>query len=59
LELESLWYKVLAVKFGIRNSLLDSEGSRTFSWWRDINSIGHGIAEGGVMWFGDNIVRKI
>ncbi|MCI59075.1 hypothetical protein A2U01_0080330, partial [Trifolium medium] len=38
-EPEGLWFKVLAVKYGIKTGQVDSGGSRASSRWKVIHSI--------------------
>ncbi|PNY08829.1 cysteine-rich receptor-like protein kinase [Trifolium pratense] len=55
LEPESLWFKVLAAKYEMR----DVGGNKTSSWWKDINSIRFGNDVGVGSWFGDNVVKRL
>ncbi|GAU50741.1 hypothetical protein TSUD_99110 [Trifolium subterraneum] len=55
-EPESLWFKVLAAKYGTRDGQVDIGGFRASNWWKVINSIRFGIDLGSGTWFGDNVV---
>ncbi|KAK2414519.1 hypothetical protein QL285_037103 [Trifolium repens] len=58
-EPESLWFKVLAAKYGMRDGQVDSGGSRASSWWQDINSIRFGNEVGDGRWYVDNVVKRV
>ncbi|GAU50095.1 hypothetical protein TSUD_28830 [Trifolium subterraneum] len=58
-DIEGLWFRVLAVRYGVERGRLCAGGMRGSSWWREVTRIrdGGGEVEGG--WFGGHISRQV
>ncbi|GAU42457.1 hypothetical protein TSUD_235260 [Trifolium subterraneum] len=54
-----MWCKVLKAKYELRDGQVDSGGSKSFRWWKDIISIRNGDDAYGGSWFGDHFERKV
>ncbi|GAU30447.1 hypothetical protein TSUD_392600 [Trifolium subterraneum] len=59
MERDSLWFRVLAARYGLERGRLCAGGTRGSTWWRELVRIrdGGGWLEGG--WFGEHIRRKV
>ncbi|GAU27309.1 hypothetical protein TSUD_05350 [Trifolium subterraneum] len=58
-ETGSLWFNVLAAKYGMRDGQVDMGGSRASNWWKDIIGIRFGTDGGIKSWFVDNVVKMV
>ncbi|KAK2441001.1 hypothetical protein QL285_012349 [Trifolium repens] len=55
---ESLWFQVLAARYGTERGRLREGGRRGSSWWREIARIRDG-GETGDRWFAEHVSRRV
>ncbi|GAU47037.1 hypothetical protein TSUD_239950 [Trifolium subterraneum] len=58
-ERDSLWFRVLAARYGLERGRLCAGGPRGSMWWRELVRIRDGGGELGGGWFGEHIRRKV
>ncbi|GAU37415.1 hypothetical protein TSUD_361200 [Trifolium subterraneum] len=58
-ERDSLWFRVLAARYGLERGRLCEGGMRGSMWWRELVRIRDGTGELGGGWFRENIMRKV
>jgi hypothetical protein len=55
---QSLWFRVLAVRYEVEGGRLRDGGRRGSLWWREIARIRKGSELGG-RWFEDHVSRRV
>ncbi|GAU15917.1 hypothetical protein TSUD_41400 [Trifolium subterraneum] len=56
---EGLWFRVLAVRYGLERGRLCAGGTKGSWWWRELVRIRDGGGEVGGQWFGEHITKKV
>ncbi|CAJ2666781.1 unnamed protein product [Trifolium pratense] len=56
---ESLWFRVLAGRYGVERGRLCDGGARGSTWWRELARIRDGGGEVGGGWFSEHVSRKV
>jgi len=56
---KSLWYRVLASRYGEVGGKIIEEGQFNSIWWNNLINIKNGAGVGGGWWFDDNVGREV
>jgi len=58
-ENKSLWYRVLAGRYGEVGGIIVEDGQFNSVWWNNLINIKNGAGVGGGRWFDDNVGREV
>ena len=58
-ENRSLWYRVLASRYGEVGGIITEEGQFNSVWWNNLINIKNGAGVGGSRWLDTNVGREV